>query len=208
MSTVKIIKALEWKELKEAYKIGQVRIGGEFVRVNELDEAIKAGEIHDLLVKCADELYNGDFQSVIRAFRKNLSSQLCNMKKSDTTNHVDYQRYELLDSYTKQFVVTTTSAVGKVKTEYTIDDIVSLKGNYEELRKLYNSFADKKSKSPDKIEDMKDYEERFELIKKLKSEAKEQMDKPQVSATILAKLQSGKKLTAEESAQLINLLTK
>ena len=208
MASVKITRALEWKALKENYKIGQVRVGKEFVRVNELQDAIEAGEIHTLLEQCANELHAGDFSEAVRVFRKNLSSQLTNMKKSDTTNHVDFTRYELLEAYTKQFVVTTTSAVipGKAKVNYKHDDIMALKGNYEELRKLYNCFADRKSKEPDKVND--EFLANFELIKQLKAEAKAAESKPQVDAAVLAKLQAGKKLTKEEAEALVKLLTK
>lgn len=208
MANNKITKNLEWKALKENYKIGQVRVGKKFVSVNELADAIADGEIHALLQQCADELHDGDFSSAIRTFRKNLSSQLCNMKKSNTTPPVDFQRYELLDKYTEQFVVKTTSAVvaGKAKVNYNHDDIMTLKGNHEELRKLYNVFADRKSKRPESLDD--EFYANFELIKQLKTEAKAAEDKVTVSTDILAKLKAGVTLTAEESAELVKLLTK
>ena len=53
MANNKITKNLEWKALKENYKIGQVRVGKKFVSVNELADAIADGEIQALLQQCA-----------------------------------------------------------------------------------------------------------------------------------------------------------
>ena len=202
----RITKDLEWKVLKENYKIGQVKYNGKFIEVNELDEAIKSGELLETLQKCANELHNGSLPDAIKAYRRTLSSQYCNMKKSDYVNPTDNVRYDLLDKYTAQFVNKSTNSIvpGKAKWQYTVADIMSLEGNHEELRKLLNSMADKKSKYPDDIVDMTEYQSRLDLVKKLKKEAEE----PKVNNDILAKLKANKKLTAEEAKELLNLLNR
>lgn len=203
---IKTIKELTWQALESEYRI-RTKNG---VKENELADAIASGEILALLQRCADELHAGDFSGAVVAFRRNLSSIKCNKIKSDSFRSVDKERYELLNSYTEQFVVkpSSTAAGGKAKVNYNCDDIMALRGNYEELRKLYNVFADRKSKSPDKIADMNEFLDNFDLIKELRKEAKEAEAKPQVSKSILEKLQTGKKLTAAENAELVKLLTK
>ena len=203
MANTKITKALTWQALESAYRI-RTKNG---VKENELAEAIATGEILALLQACANELHDGDFASTIKSFRRNLSSMKCNKVKADNFRTVDRERYELLNAYTEQFVVTTTSAVipGKAKVNYGKDDIMSLRGNHEELRKLYNIFADRKSKRPESIDN--EFNENFALIKQLKAEAKKE-EATKVDPSILEKLQAGKKLTAAEAKALVELLTK
>ena len=179
------------------------------VKENELVDAIEAGEILELLQKCADELHGGNFTEVIKAFRRNLSSVKCNKVKAGNFRTVDRERYELLNSYTEQFVVKSSSPAnalvpGKAKVHYNKDDIMTLKGNHEELRKLYNVFADRKSKHPETIDE--EFHANFALIKELKAEAKKAQST--VSNDIIAKLKEGKKLTKAENAELVKLLTK
>lgn len=208
----KLIKELNWREMKESYKIGTVKVKGELIKVNELQDAIEAGEILQLLQTCADELHNGDFSSAIKAFRRALQSQACNMRGNKIAHTAtDIQRYELLEAYTKQFVSTVSSASieGKAKWQYTIEDIESLKGNHEELRKLYNSMMDKKSKDPESIlavTTMEEYISRVDRVRELRNEAKNETEL--VSDSIIDKLQNNKKLSKEETLELLKLLGK
>ena len=198
-----MIKELTWQALEAEFRI-RTKNG---VKENELAEAIQAGEILALLQKCADELHNGDFTSVVRAFRRNLSSVKCNKVKNDSFRSVDRERYALLEAYTAQFVEkVSTNKFGKAKVNFNRDDIMTLEGNYEELRKLYNVFADRKSKSPDKITDMVEFKDNFELIKRLKAEAKKA--ESAVTEDILVRLKEGKKLTKAQTEELLNKLTK
>lgn len=209
MSNERITKELSWKELKETFKIGTVRYNGKLVQVNELEEAIQAGEVRDMLQKCADELHAGDFASAVKAFRRTLQSQGSNMR-NDKIAHTttDLARYELLDSYTKQFVASAnTTIVGKAKWQYTVEDIEALRGNHEELRKLYNSMMDKKSKQPEDILNvttMEEYMTRVDMVRNMRNEASQ----PSVSTDLLDKLKANKKLSAEEAAELVKLLSK
>lgn len=198
-----MIKELTWQALEAEFRI-RTKNG---VKENELAEAIQAGEILALLQKCADELHNGDLTSVVRAFRRNLSSIKCNKVKNDSFRSVDRERYALLEAYTAQFVEkVSTNKFGKAKVNFNRDDIMTLEGNYEELRKLYNVFADRKSKSPDKITDMVEFKDNFELIKRLKAEAKKAENA--VTEDILVRLKEGKKLTKAQTEELLNKLTK
>lgn len=231
MANNRITKELGWKEMKEAFTIGTVKVKGELIKVNELADAIEAGDIKEMLQRCADELHAGDFNSAIKAYRRTLQSQGCNMRSGKVAHtNTDLVRYELLENYTKQFVTTTSTAVieGKAKWQYTLEDIESLAGNHEELRKLYNSMMDKKSKDPEAIVDycrsnnsidktddayivheraaMAEYAALVERVRILRNEAKEPVKT--VSDYIITKLQSGKKLTAAENAELLKLLGK
>lgn len=239
MANNRITKELGWKEMKETFTIGTVKFKGELIKVNELQDAIEAGEIKEMLQRCADELHDGDFASAVKAYRRTLQSQGCNMRSGKVAHtNTDLVRYELLENYTKQFVTTTSTAVieGKAKWQYTLEDIESLAGNHEELRKLYNSMMDKLSKDPEAIVEyfnrnlawskepgldsmeadffvaletksaMLDYRAKVERVRVLRNEAKDPVNK--VSDNIVAKLQAGKKLTAEENAELLKLLGK
>lgn len=228
--------------MKETFTIGTVKVKGELIKVNELQDAIDAGEIKEMLQRCADELHNGDFSSAVKAYRRTLQSQGCNMRNGKLAHTTtDLLRYNLLEGYTSQFVTTSSTAViaGKAKWQYTMEDIESLAGNFEELRKLYNSMSDKKSKDPEAIVEyyrtvvwpistaecaaentevssfqqvlsdkaaIRDYEAKIERVRVLRNEAKDPVNK--VSDNIVAKLQAGKKLTAEENAELLKLLGK
>lgn len=200
----KITKELTWVELKDAYPIKPAK------NLNMLADAIEAGEIYELLLACADQLHNGDFSKAIEAFRRNLSSTKCNRTKNDTFDSISMLRYNLLDTYTAQFVKTAANATvpGKAKWMYTVEDIESLRGNYEELRKLYNSLSDQKSKKPEAIvavTTMEEFQARIDLTRELRNEAKAEAELPTI---LLTKLQANKKLTKEESEILVKLLTK
>ena len=213
MANNRITKALSWRDMKEAYKIGTVRVAGKLVQVNELADAIAAGEVKELLEQCANELHSGDFTSAVSAFRRNIQSQASNMRNGKIAyTTTDMQRYELLDAYTKQFVETAANAViaGKAKWQYTLEDIEALAGNHEELRKLYNSMMDKKSKDPEAILEvttMEEYTARVDRVRVLRNEAAEATDK-KVPDTIIDKLLNNKKLTAEEAAMVAKVLGK
>ena len=208
MANNRITKALTWQALETEYRIRNKN----GVKENELADAIASGEILALLQACANELHNGDFNSVIRAFRRNLSSMKCNKVKSDSFRSIDRERYELLNSYTEQFVDTVANATvtGKPKWQYTIEDIESLAGNHEELRKLYNSMMDKISKDPTTINTVtteQEYRARVERVRILRNEAAA-APVEKVSDSILSKLTANKKLSAEEAAELLRLLSK
>ena len=213
MANSRITNALSWRSMKENYKIGTVKVSGKLIHVNELADAIEAGEIKELLDECAKELHDGDFSSAIKAFRRNIQSQDCNMRAGKiASTTTDRERYALLDAYTKQFVdaVSNTAIAGKAKWQYTVEDIQSLSGNHEELRKLYNSMMDKKSKDPEAILEvttMDEYSARVELVRTLRNSAAKESE-VKVSDSILSKLTANKKLTAEEAAELVRLLSK
>lgn len=202
---VKTTKALQWQTLKEEFVIGKIRVGKKFFDVNQLADAIKDGEILARLQECADTLHNGDFNEAIKAYRRTLSSQACNMKKSELTTGTDLLRYNLLNDYTATFVVKSTNnvVIGKAKHDYTMEDIKKFAGDYKELTNLYNSFSTQKSRYAEKIEDMADFTARFDYVKQLKKAAKV---KAYVSVDIIEKVKAGGTLTAEELTQVLKAL--
>ena len=208
MKTEKTIDALKWQALEKEYRIRQKN----GVWENELADAIKSGEFLSLLQQCADELHNGDFDKVIEAFRRNLSSTKTVKTKTDTFRTVDRIRWDLLDSYTAQFVGSVKANVvtaDRPKWQATKAEIDAIAGNYEELRKLYNLMYDYVRRYRDRIETVTTYEEYEELslyVKKLRDAADPK--KATVSESVLEKLRAGKKLTKAENEELVKLLTK
>ena len=204
----KITKELTWQALEAEYRI-RIKNG---VKENELAEAIEAGALLNLLQDCADKLHSGDFSRVIEAFRRNLSSTKCNKVKSNTFRTVDRERYELLDTYTKQFVNTAKANVvtsDKPKWQATKAEIDTIKDNYEELRKLYNLMYDYVRRYRDRIEMVTTYEE-YEALSLYVKELRDAADPKNatVSESVLEKLRAGKKLTKAENEELLKLLAK
>lgn len=199
---VKTTTDLTWTALKEEYVIGTVKIGGKLVQVDELQDAIASGELLGKVQACADELHSGDITRAIEALKRNLSSV-----KTRSKNYKDLQRAAVLWDFANSVVAKTSVVSGdKPKWQATVEDIEALRGNYEELRKLYNLMRDYIASYPERVEticSLDVYEGRIQLVLRLRNEAKKASEVP---TDLLAKLQGNKKLTAEEAAAVLKLL--
>lgn len=217
MATCKVITELTWEALRNNYRIGTVKIGGKNIEVNELNEAIEDGTLDATMQKCADELHEGDLYSALLAFSRNLSSKATNMKKStySTTTKVDKIMYELLRDYTdkKMAEVKGSARSGNSKSywQYTKEEIEAA-DSLQLITSIYNLMASMKSKYPELVAKVPDFEERKALVSKKKSEMLKALKNPAntVGDTLMTKLAGGKKttLSAEEAATLANLLAK
>lgn len=210
MKKERITNELKWAALKNEYHIGKVKIGKKVHAINELKDAIENGEILAKLQACADELHDGDLIAAVKAYRRTLQSQGSNMRNNKIAHMpTDMTRYELLDAYTNTLAPskTTAASIGdKARHEYSVEDIKSLAGNVVELQNMYNSFSTYRSRYFARIEDINDFDARFDLIKELKAEANKASS---VSEECVQKiLASGVKLTDEEIATIVKALQK
>lgn len=212
MKKERITTELKWAALKNEYHIGKVKIGKKVHDVNELKDAIENGEMLAKLQACADELHDGDLIVAVKAYRRTLQSQGSNMRNNKIAYMpTDMIRYELLDAYTDTLVPskTTVASIGdKARHNYSVEDIKSLAGNVVELQNMYNSFSTYRSRYLAKIEDINEFDARFDLIKELKAEAKRAI--PAANAAYIKRLQDGmgRDLNDDEIAELVELLAR
>lgn len=113
--------------------------------IEQLKQAIEAGEIADMLKACADERFDGDMKPVLAQFNRNLSSQRCTRKITDTASKNRADMVEALWDMTH--VVPRVRAAngmpsapraGFLYTRQEVDDLVA-EGNVAELQRLYNN---------------------------------------------------------------------
>lgn len=206
MAKISITKELSWKELALAYPIINIEHEGKTIAVNKLKDAIDSGALKAVMQACADELHNGDISAVVKAIRKNLSSQQCNMRKAayNPNQKIDWMRYELLDAYTAS-LMPTKEAYWKT----TVEEIDALfnAGNLKGLQSVYDCMMSTKSKYPEQIVDMDEFKTRLAHVSKMRSSL-EQQQKNGVSTDLISKITSGKKLTKEEAELVAKLLSK
>lgn len=202
--------------------------------VDNLKTAIENGEILGMLKACADELYGGDMKPVMAQFNRNLSSQRCTRKITDTASKNRADMVELL------WAMTHGTKVGAPKApragfQYTIEEVDALaaEGNVAELQRLYNNVHSNVNKKlagehpsnwPTRFAEdpvlarwVKVKEHVSEVLPKVKARAKaskpaeETSTKPEVSddlAKKLANYKAGKKatFTPEQMAEIVKLL--
>lgn len=229
----KVIEELKWQSLKERFFIGS-RIVEELVRdtngnivikdgqpitrkvskfTNELQDAIEAGIMDELLQECADKLHNGDLRAALNAFKRNLSSTKTNMNKRDTVSRADEIRLATLLEYTSK-KSTPKDALGNGIPQWAygpeqIDQI----DDPDQLQKVINSISD--------VCSSKAYGDRYvthlganyrEVAKANRAYARKRMKalaaaKNAISPELVAKLQKGSvRLSAADAAALLKLL--
>lgn len=190
--------------------------------IAKLTEAIKAGEIMDMLQECADTMYGGDMRPVMAQFNRNLSSQRCTRKIVDTASKNRADMVEALWTMTHSEAVKGTPKA-RAGFQYTTDEVDALvaKGDVEELQRFYNNIHSLVSKSisglamsqlDDKQKDriaVKEYaSEKLSALKASKKAGS--INQAEVSEKLLGKLKGGKgaSLSKAEVAELLKLLGK
>lgn len=213
---------LYWKELKEQFQAGKVRIDGQIVEFDNLKTAIEDGTLLGMVNECADKLHNGNIKAVITAMRKNLASVKYHMNKKDKVDvAAETKRYDMMMNFLDSIDSASTEAkpgkpaqtAGKHIWEYTKEDIDLIdKSDYKQLYSVYNCMHSKLTRYPEVIAEkfgMQNYMETIDYVSDLCSAAKQASKKVTVDENILTKLASGKRtLTKEEAAELLKALTK
>lgn len=214
--TTRITENLNWQSLKENFFIGNVKVDGKYVAVNNLDVAIEDGTIEALVVECANELHEGNLYAAYLAWNRNLSSQQTNMKKGYNPDaEQDWMRFNSLRAYvTKRMAEIKGEANNgnsKAYWEYTMEEIEALT-DAKTIKSVYDNMRSKKSKYPTVVAAIADYEDRLAVISKKRNEliAAEKSGINKVDEALLAKLSKGNKatLSAQEAADLFAILAK
>lgn len=202
--------------------------------IDNLMKAIEAGEINDMLKACADERFGGDLKPVMAQFNRNLSSQRCTRKITDTASKNRADMVEALWVMTHTAQGSTTGAkTPRAGFQYTKEEVDALvaEGNVAELQRFYNNihsnvnkamsglstscYAEELTNNPKLARwvEVKEYvSEQLRTLKLgTKVKAKEQT-KPEISedlANKLASYKAGKKasFTPEQMAELVKLLS-
>jgi len=223
MST-QLVNSLYWKEMKEQFKAGSVKVKatGQIVEFDELKDAIEDGTLASMVTDCANLLHNGDVKAVITAMRKNLASVKYNMNKKNTVNKPDeIKRYDMLIEFLDSIDVAVVEAkpgkpaatAGKNIWEYTKEDIDLIDtSNSKQLYSVYNCMHSKLTRYPDVIAErfgMQNYLDTIDYVSDLYSKSKKEASKVTVSDALMEKLASGKRnLTKAEMAEVLAALAK
>lgn len=161
----KLTTRLHWTSLKEEFFIGMraveelqrdaagklVLVNGEPVTiktsrlVNELQSAIDAGTIDQLVEECATTMHAGNVQAVLAAWAKTLDSMKCNMAKKaySPTATTDKVRLETLQKYiaSKRTSTRAVSNTGLPQWAYGPTEIDQI-DDPAKLQKIINSIND------------------------------------------------------------------
>lgn len=202
--------------------------------IDQLTAAIESGEIQKMLQACADERFDGDLKPVMAQFNRNLSSQRCTRKITDTASMNRANMVEALWNMTHATQGSVVSArPPRAGFQYTKEEVDSLvaEGNVAELQRFYNNvhsnvnkalsglstscYTEELAKNPKLARwvEVKEYvSEKLRTLKASKKVAVEATSaKPELSEELAKKLasyQAGKKasFTAEQMEELIKLL--
>ena len=117
--------------------------------ISALQAAIDSGEVMGMLQDCANERFDGELKPVLQQFNRNLSSQRCTRKETDTASHNRALMVEALWTMTHS-LPTTVGGTRKARAgfQYTTDEVDSLyeAGNVAELQRFYNNVYSNVSK--------------------------------------------------------------
>lgn len=201
--------------------------------IDALQKAIEAGELNDMLRACAEERFGGDLKPVMAQFNRNLSSQRCTRKITDTASKNRADMVEALWAMTHSTQGGTSERAPKAGFQYTRAEVDALvvKGDVAELQRMYNNihsnvnkalsglstscYAEELAGNPKLARwvDVKEYvSEQLRTLKAAtKAAAKTKQPKVELSEDLAKKLagyQAGKKasFTAEQMAELIELV--
>lgn len=200
--------------------------------IEQLKKAIEAGEITDMLKACADERFDGDLKPVMAQFNRNLSSQRCTRKITDTASKNRADMVEALWAMTHATQGTTGAKAPRAGFQYTKEEVDALvaTGDVAELQRFYNNihsnvnkamsglstscYAEELANNPKLARWVEVKEYVSEQLRTLKLGAKAKTKepvKPELSEDLAKKLanyKAGKKasFTAEQMAELMKLL--
>ena len=221
IKTTRISEELTWKAMKDSFFIGEVRANGNVVKVNQLLDAITDGTLQTMVENCANTMHDGNISDVVEAVKRNLSSYKTNLKKKDyaPNSDVDKTRLELLWTFFDSLSVKEkkvdenlpVSARDKSKWQLTLEEIEQLdKTNFKILDSVYQNMMSMKSKYPDVVATTEGFMDRLAVVSKYRSAAKAaakaEANTIDVPADLLARVQDGKSLTAEDKVKLAEIL--
>ena len=215
----RLIEAMSWQSLKEKYFIGTMNINGKPEKINQLADAVEAGELDAMVKECADKFHDGDVYQVYVAWSKNLSSMQTNMKKKAYIANADIEwaRYNVLRAFvtSRMESLKGTGRAGNSKAywQWTLEEIDAIPvEDLRTIKSVYDNMASKKSKYPELIKELDDFDARFAAATAKYSAAKKAAKEVQVSVddSLLAKLTKGGSavLSKAEAQQLAEILQK
>lgn len=197
---------------------------------NEFEAALKSGLIKERIVACANEMHDGDVMTVLRAINKCVDSKRCNLKKSQQSKSIieAKARMELFKSYLTDLYpeyngksVSHNNGGNKPYYAMTLEEIKAISlDDVQTLQSIYDCMASAKSKYPERIEDMAEFEARRiavrDRLKMAKDKAKgivvhdEEETVLELSDDLISKLTTGKnvsltKAQVEELRKVLNL---
>ena len=194
---------------------------------DEFVKAINDGVIQERIVKCAADMHDGDVMTVLRAVNKCVDSKRCNLKKSQQSKSIvqETKRMDMFKDYlVSLYPVYTNKSVarsaGGNKPYYavTFEEIADISlDDTSTLQSIYDCMASLKSKYPERIEDMAEFEARRiavrDRLKMSKDKAKgvpvhEDETVLEISDELVDKLTSekGASLTKAQVAELRRVL--
>lgn len=219
----RLIEAMSWQSLKERYFIGTMRVNGKPEQINQLADAIAAGELDALVAQCAEKYHAGNVYKVYTAWSKNLSSMQTNMKKKAYLANADaeWTRYRVLRDFVTNRMTelkgSGRSGNSKSFWQWTLEEIEAIPmDDIRTIKSVRDNMASKKSKYPHIVAETPDFEARLAAVCTKYSAAmkllqeKENEKAVEVDATLLAKLSKGGSavLSKAEAAQLAEILKK
>lgn len=214
MKTKKLIDELSWSYLKAEFII---KLNADnSVKIDELTAAIEDGTIMARVRKCADELHNGDVYAVLANWSRVLSSMKTNMgyrvsKGYFPQRKVEELRYTILRNFVSSEMAKIKAAVNgtaKPYWQWTLEEIEAIPvSNIKLAASIYNTMQSKKSKYPEVVAEIPDFEVRMKAASAKYSAAK-RAEKAGMTGSLVEKLAKGgvTTLSEDEVKQLQNLL--
>lgn len=197
--------------------------------LDEFEAALNDGTIKTRIIVCANELHDGDVMTVLRAINKCVDSKRCNLKKSQQSKSIieAKARMEMFKNYLTSLypeyngkAVSHSNGGSKPYYSLTLEEIAATSlDDIKTLQSAYDCMASLKSKYPERIEDMEEFETRRVAIRDRLKMAKDKAkgipvaeDQPvtELSEDLLAKLTTTKSTTlsktqVEELRKILNL---
>lgn len=212
-NNTKITEVLTWNYLKNNYYVGTAMVNGQAVQVDGLQEVIDDGTLLQQIKECADQMYNGDIAAVCKVMKHNLASARTNTKaQPDTpTKAKSLAKIEKLWDYCSKLVgeagvTRANNRSGKSYWTWTMEEIAAVPLTDERtLKSIRDNMASVKAKYPEKITDMDEFLDRYDLACKRYSEAKKaskqssSVDNDEAARLIKA-LESGRISKADKAA--------
>lgn len=194
---------------------------------DEFAKALTDGVIKERIVKCAADMHDGDVMTVLRAVNKCVDSKRCNLKKSQQsktivqeTRRMDMFKEYLVSLYPEYTNKSVARTAGGNKPYYAVshEEIAAISlDDTSTLQSIYDCMASLKSKYPERIEDMAEFEGRRiavrDRLKMSKDKAKgvpvhEEETVIEISDELVAKLTTdkGASLTKAQVAEIRRVL--
>lgn len=216
-NNTKITEGLTWSFIKANYFVGEAMINGNAVKVDELQNAIDDGTLLAEIKACAETMYNGDIVPVCKVMKHNLASARTNTKgRPDTPTKVkDLAKIEKLWAYCSSLVESAgatraNNKSGKSYWTWSTEEIEAVPlSDVRTLKSIRDNMASVKAKYPEKIEDMDEFLDRYDVACKRYSEANKASKKGGVDADEaerLIKALKGSRISRADKEALAEIL--